>query len=448
MGIWAPGLTIFAVVVVSACASRPPLENLSGDIVTGCIGPCLADWEWLTLTEINGWLHSLRDGHQIDYDMLTLSAKLWHRFRYDSLRALLLIVDLPSERASLAIDALLSCPLLGNGTFPAKSLISAKYLSCVIGHQPALRAIQHYIEANVDPGIVPTVGAIEDWPAKVSVYSDHFTQDDLLPLENLCSAVETDSADILQGALEALHTDDRIIFWGIRLPFMHALKETMVRAFQNVISYTLLIGLNALVPTVLNAGLPLQKMGPLLELVGTEPSAQLAPRLRELVVGSAPCSRISLPFMMQSLVLEDAYDDCFRDASQEWKLSWLDMACREGRMRLVKFMLGHRYWADVAPSDDLITFVARGWDLYSLTDPLDGPVGGKWRLFVRYEDVIQDGDPVLTCFRLIVQHRIRLLQSQQDRHRFRDFVSGLSTDPGLHPKSRRVAEEAVQALSR
>lgn len=85
---------------------------------------------------------------------------------------------------------------------------------------------------------------------------------------------------------------------------------------------------------------------------------------------------------------------------------------------------------------------------YSLTDPVEAQ---RERSGVRLSDTKTPSRtgtvPVLTCFRLIVQHRLRLLQGPQDRRRFRDFVSGLSTDPGLHPKARRVADEAVHVLS-
>ncbi|SPR00375.1 Uncharacterized protein PBTT_08172 [Plasmodiophora brassicae] len=465
MGIWASGLTMLAVTVLSTCGGQPPLQMLSGDVVTGGIGPCLTDCDWLRVTDTSKWLHSLRHDRQIDNDLWMLSAQLWHRFRYDSLRALLLIVDLPSERASQAVDALLNYPVFGNGTFPAENVITAKYMSCVIGHQPALRAIQRYIDASVEPGTFPSIGAIEDWPTKVSVYRGQLTQDDLSHLDNLCLAVETDSVDSLNGVLHALHVDPRLF---LRLPFMYALKEDTVRRFLvDVFGINRRSGTLVLVKAWSDAGLPPQCSRPVLDLLNRPQrqqkrtaktafrkapgadaySAVLAPQLRELVVESAPPSSISLPFLLQNQVLETEYDECFRNASHEWRLFWLDMACREGRARLVEFMLGHRYWADVAPSDDLITFAAHGWELYSLTDPDEGPVGKKWRPIVRYDDVIQDGDPVLTCFRLIVQHRLRLLQGQQDRVKFRDFMSVLSTDPNLHPKTRRIAGEAVQSLS-
>ncbi|CEO95500.1 Uncharacterized protein PBTT_08174 [Plasmodiophora brassicae] len=342
-------------------------------------------------------------------------------------------------------------------------------MSCVIGHQPALRAIQRYIDASVEPGTFPSIGAIEDWPTKVSVYRGQLTQGDLPHLDNLCLAVETDSVDGLKGALEALHVDPRLVFRFARLPFMYALKEDTVRGFldETLGIGTLLLALEA----GSDAGLTPQYLHPLLVLLdrtrkrqriaktafrkasgagaslSNQYSAVLALQLRERVVESAPPSNASVPFLFQNQVLETAYDECFRNASHEWKLFWLDMACREGRARLVEFMLGHRYWADVVPSDDLITFAARGWELYSLTDPDEGPVGKKRRPIVRYDDVIQDGDPVLTCFRLIVQRRLRLLQGQQDCVKFLDFMSVLSTDPDLHPNARRIAGEAVHSLS-
>ncbi|XXQ38122.1 Uncharacterized protein PBTT_08173 [Plasmodiophora brassicae] len=323
-------------------------------------------------------------------------------------------------------------------------------MSCVIGHQPALRAIQRYINTSVEPGTAPSIGAIDEWATKISVYRRQFIQDDSQHIDNLCSAVAADSVDSLNRAVRKLSGDLRIGFWFARIPFMYALKENMTRGFiVDQVGLDCRVGARTLVGAGSDAGLPPQKMDQLLRLQPDpeKQRAEFAIQLRELIAENAPSRAMVRLFRMQNQVLETAYDECFRNASHEWRELWLDMACREGRVRLVEFMLGHRYWADVAPSDDLTTRVARGWELYSLTNP-QGPVDKKIRPTVRYDDVIHDGDPVLTCFRLIVQHRLHLLQGQQDRRNFRDFMSVLSTDRDLHPEARRIADEAARSLSR
>ncbi|XXQ34864.1 Uncharacterized protein PBTT_05313 [Plasmodiophora brassicae] len=406
-------------------------------------------------------------------DATSLAHKLWQRHGRKSLRALLLISDLEPGTTSEVVDCLLHTARHLSGGLPKDYYVPGKYMAALIGNKPAVERIERYQTESGQRGrVYRHLANIDNWQGKVWIVPNHYNPCSGLTeyFEALCISVNSWHPGDLKKAMDfatgspssqSITADKLAYMYGLSPDTLgHLMDDTgaamsgsIVRHLIRNVAYSGLRAHSRRILDLLGDRVPVaMKSMP----IGMEKFLLKASmgHLKDLVAhwhrlvqsnDNLPNSQLAC-FAAMHVLGAKSFLDVFSDATPEWRQHWIERACLEGRAGLVSFMLTHPLWQHVDLSNALIKALARGWDVYALERVKGDILQRRTRPYVCYADVEHDADPVLTCFRLVLDQRAANLDKDPDKESFWRLLLELIADRDLPRCARRIAKQVLSGV--